>query len=433
MQELVIRGGRPLEGTVHVNGAKNAALPLMAAALLTQGPTILHGVPRIGDVETMAGVLRGLGLAVDWLGPHTLRLETERPDTAAAPPDLVRQMRGSICVLGPLLARRGAALLPLPGGCVIGRRPIDLHVKGVEALGAEVTVTDTCVEARATRLRGARIRLTGPQGSTALGTANVMMACVLAEGRTVIEGAAREPEVQDLARFLNACGARISGIGSRTITIEGVESLQGAEHTLIPDRLEAGTFLAAAAATRGRVALEGARPDHMRAELAVLRRMGVTVRREEGLLTVCHRRRPLRPAGFVTAPYPGLATDMQPQLTVLLCLADGVSAVREGVYPERFTHMAELERMGAHIVQAADRAAMEGVPALRGAPVHAADLRAGAALVIAALAAEGETCMSGAEHLDRGYEAIETKLRALGADVRRRALSAEEAGLRRSA
>ncbi|MHC4593014.1 MAG: UDP-N-acetylglucosamine 1-carboxyvinyltransferase, partial [Planctomycetota bacterium] len=247
MQEIVIHGGRPLRGSVRISGAKNAALPIMAASILTEGPTTLHGMPHLRDVETIAGILGMLGIAVEWVGPHSLQLTPETQDAVVAPFGLVRQMRGSICVLGPLLAMRGAAVLPLPGGCVLGDRPIDLHLTGLQALGAEIHTEGSHIDARASRLHGARVSMAGPNGSTVLGTANVLMAASLAEGRTVIEHAACEPEVQDLANFLNACGARIRGIGGQTLIVEGVERLHGVEYTIIPDRIEAGTFLAAAA------------------------------------------------------------------------------------------------------------------------------------------------------------------------------------------
>lgn len=432
MEEIVVHGGRPLYGAVRVNGAKNAALPIMAAVLLTEGPTVLHRVPRLRDVETMAGILRGLGVSVEWTGPESLRLSPGRRDATAAPFDLVRQMRASICVLGPLLAGRGAALLPLPGGCVLGPRPIDLHLKGLRALGAAIRCEESQVRARAGRLRGARVRLAGPHGSTATGTANVMMAAALAEGRTVIEEAACEPEVQDLARFLNECGARIGGVGTQTLTIDGVEGLRGTEYGIIPDRIEAGTFLAAAAVTGGEVRVEGVRPDHMQATIGALTRIGTEIRHGEGTLTAS-RSAPLKAASLATSPYPGVSTDMQPQLSVLLCLARGRSTVREGVYPCRFTHVAELNRMGAGISRGEGRAVIEGVAGLQGAPVRAADLRAGAALVLAGLAARGTTVITGVDQIDRGYQALEERLGRLGADVQRREGEADQPRQRKSA
>ena len=418
MEEIIIRGGRPLGGTLRVSGAKNAALPLMAASLLVPEPTVLHHVPRLRDVETMAGVLRHLGMAVDWVGAESLRLTPGNVPPTVEPCELIPRMRGSICVLGPLLATRGAAVLPLPGGCVLGERPIDLHLAGLEALGAHIRCEEPYVFAVADRLRGSHVNMAGPRGSTVLGTANVMMAAVLAEERTVIRCAAREPEVQDVAHFLNRCGAAIRGIGTDTLTIDGVARLHGTEHTVIPDRIEAGTFLAAAAITGGEVALAGACPEHMRADLAALRQAGVRV---EVSGSVVHVRRsgPLGPLELTASPYPGFPTDLQPQFCALLCLAQGRSTVREMVYPERFTHVAELARMGARIVRNGPCATMQGVASLRGATVRAADIRAGAALVLAGLAAEGQTVITGVEQVDRGYETLVDRLELLGADVRR--------------
>ncbi|KPK65766.1 MAG: hypothetical protein AMK73_02110 [Planctomycetes bacterium SM23_32] len=430
MEQIVIRGGRELRGTVRVNGAKNAALPIMAACLLVDGPVTLDRVPRLRDVETMAGILRALGVAVEWIGPQRLRLCCEERQEVVAPFDLVRRMRGSVCTLGPLVATRGAAVVALPGGCVLGERPIDLHVKGLAALGAEFRLEGTCLRASAGRLRGKRVDMTGPRGSTCLGTANVLMAAALAEGCTVVEGAAREPEIQDLARFLNACGARIEGIGTPTLTVRGVERLRGTDYVIIPDRIEAGTFLAAAAATGGRITLEGAQPQALRATIEALRRMGVAIAGTEGCLSA-ESRPPLRPTALVTGPYPELATDMQPQLSVLLCLATGTSSVEERVYTERFTHVGELIKMGACVLQGGARAVIEGVPALRGAEVRAADLRAGGALVLAGLAAEGTTTVTGVDQIDRGYQDLEAALASLGADIRRAQADEAPAEMRR--
>jgi UDP-N-acetylglucosamine 1-carboxyvinyltransferase len=307
-----------------------------------------------------------------------------------------------------------------------------LHIKGLRALGAKIRVRRSCIYAHARRLRGARINLAGPHGSTVLGTANVMMAATLAEGRTVIEGAACEPETQDLARFLNACGALISGVGTRTLTVDGVERLQGAEYSIIPDRIEAGTFLAAVAAAGGSVTLEGARPDHMRANIEALERMGVEVRIRGDALAVA-RSEPLKAIEFATAPYPGVPTDVHPQLSVLLCLAEGKSTVREGVYPRRFTYVTELNRMGACISHRGAIAMIQGVPALHGAAVHAADLRTGAALVLAGLAAHGGTVITGVDQIDRGHQALEQRLRAVGADIHRRQSEAAGYATRKSA
>lgn len=423
MEQLVIHGGKRLCGALTVSGAKNASLPIMAATLLLDGRAVLHRVPRLADVETMAELLRRLGMAVEWLGPNTLAMERRGDLQTAAPGDLVRVMRGSICVLGPLLAARGAAVMPPPGGCVLGERPIDLHVKGLRALGADIVAEDGGVSAVAPRLRGNRVDLMGPRGTTVLGTANVLTAAARADGRTVIEHAACEPEVQDLCAFLNACGARITGIGTGTLIIEGVERLRAVEHRIIPDRIEAGTFLAAAVATGGEVTLDGLRPEHLTEVIRALETMGSEVETTADAVTIL-RDGPLLPAQLDTAPYPGLPTDMQPQLSALLCLADGTSAVREHIYSSRHTHVAELQRMGAHIAREGTRTIIHGVPALRGAAVHAADLRAGAALTLAGLAAEGITAVTGTDQLDRGYQRLDKRLRELGADVRRLSVSA---------
>ncbi len=430
MERIVIEGGRPLRGTVRVSGSKNAALPIMAAALLTRGSSLLHEVPRLADVETMLAILGALGVETEWVGPNSLRLTPCDCNACEPPPDLVRRMRGSVCTLGPLLTRRGAATLALPGGCVLGDRPIDLHLRGLEALGAEFVVEkDKRVIGRAVSLRGARANMGGPHGSTVLGTANVMTAATLAEGRTVIINAACEPEVQDLADYLTACGARISGVGSPVIAVEGVRELRGAEHTLIPDRIEAGTFLTAVAMAGGEVRLAGARPEHMTAVLQLLQRIGVRLDWRGGSLRA---RRPgrLHATHLTAQPYPGFPTDMQPQLASLLCLADGTSSITDHVYPERFTHMEDLRGMGARVAPTPHGLAIEGVRRLYGAEVRAADLRAGAALAVAALAAEGTTALTGVEQIDRGYQDLVPKLRALGAEARREQAKGE---MRRSA
>jgi len=418
MEQIVIHGGRPLNGTVAIGGAKNAVLPIMAAALLMDGPVVLHRVPRLADVATMAGVLSGLGMCVDWTGPSTMRIEPHDRRPTIADRELVSAMRASICVLGPLLARRGRAELPPPGGCVIGDRPIDLHVRGLRALGAHIEEKDGGATAWATRLRGARVGLLGPHGTTVLGTANVLMAATLAQGQTVIEHVAREPEIQDLCNFLNACGARIGGIGTRTLIVDGVARLGGGEHTVIPDRIEAGTFLIAAAMTGGDVTLNGVRADHLAAVLRTLSSAGVRIETDGDQITA-NTHGGLLPINFATAPYPGLPTDIQPQLSALLCLADGRSRITERVYPRRFTHAPELAKMGGRIQREGEGATIDGVPVLHGAEVHAADLRAGAALILAGLAARGTTVITGTEQIDRGYESIEERLRRIGADVHR--------------
>ena len=425
MEQLVINGGRPLEGTVSVSGAKNAALPIMAATLLVEGPTVLHRVPRLSDVETMAEILRRLGMAVEWIGPNTLHLEAERRDCTTAPADLVRAMRASICVLGPLLATRGAACVPLPGGCVIGNRPIDLHIKALRAMGAGFRQEEDGIYAWASKgLAGVRLRMLGPHGTTVTGTANILMAAVLAHGRTVIDEAACEPEVEDLCRFLRACGARIEGIGSHSLTVKGVEHLRGREYTIIPDRIEAGTYLAAGVITGGRITVAGVRPKHIVATVRVMEAMGVRFDLDDDRLTAISEG-PLRATKLDTAPYPGPPTDMQPQLSALLCLARGTSTVTEHVYPERFTHVPGLCAMGAAFEAADGVAAIAGVPILGGANVRATDLRAGAALVLAGLAAPGETVITGMDQIDRGYQKIEERLSRVGAYVRREHIGEE--------
>ncbi len=432
MEQIIVQGGRPLGGSVRVNGAKNAALPIMAASILTEGPTVLHRVPRLTDVETISEILRALGVALEWIGPDSLRLEPTANGPVEPPLHLVREMRASVCVLGPLLAMRGAASMAMPGGCVIGRRPIDLHLKGLRALGARFEAEDPYIRAEAGRLRGAPIDMAGPRGSTVLGTANVIMAATLAEGRTVIDHAAREPEIQDLARFLNACGARIRGAGTPRIVVDGVRGLHGTDHSIIADRIEAGTFLAAVGAAGGEITLAEACPEHMRAVLGVMRRMGLEFRLDGGELTA-RRAAPLRAVDLVATPHPGVPTDMQPQLTAVLCLAGGESTVCDTVYPGRFTHVAELERMGACISRRPGKAIVRGVDSLRGASVAAADLRAGAALVVAGLASQGTTTISGTEQIDRGHEDLEERLRELGADISRVDGEPLRAGRRKSA
>lgn len=431
-QELVIRGGHPLKGTVRAHGAKNAALPIMAGAILTEGTTILHRVPHLKDVHTMGAILGALGVELEWTGPNSLRLTSPGAGGTVAPFDLAQRMRASICILGPLLATRGAAVLPLPGGCVIGERPIDLHLRGLRALGAEIKVDGTTISARAARLRGARVRMAGPRGSTVLGTANVLMAATLAEGQTLIEGAAREPEIQNLAHYLVACGAQISGIGTRRLLVTGRRRLKGAEHALIPDRIEAATFLAAGAITGGEVRVQDVCPAHMRATLRAMRRMGVETLEDERSLTAA-RKEPLRAAQLATAPYPGLPTDVQPQFSAMLCLAEGASVVTDRVYPHRFTHVEGLRLMGARILRTGSKGVINGVARLQGARVDAVDLRAGAALVLGALAAEGVSSITGLDHVDRGYQDLEHMLKALGADVARREASATPDRQRRSA
>jgi len=418
MDKLVVRGGRRLSGSVRINGSKNAALPIMAATILGEGPSIIENVPRLRDVRTMLDILADLGVRGEHRDDGSICLEPV--DTAPAKADYkkVSTMRGSICVLGPLLAKRHKAIVSQPGGCVIGVRPIDLHIKGLRELGAEIRVDSGYVVAEAERLVGNEIYLGGAFGSSVLATANVMTAATLAEGRTVIDCAACEPEIANLASFLNGMGARITGAGSPTITIDGVERLGGGRSRLLPDRIEAGTFMMAAAATAGDVIIENAEPAHLGAVIHTLRQVGVTVEKTNGALHVSGAP-PFRSTDLTALPYPGMPTDLQAQMMALLTLADGISVVTEKVFPDRFMHVAELNRMGAGVRKEGSSAIIRGVGRLSGSHVMASDLRASAALVIAGLVAEGETQIHRVYHIDRGYERIEERLNRLGADIRR--------------
>ena len=417
MDQFIIQGGRRLRGEVAVGGAKNAALPIMAACLLADGSSRLTHLPEVADVMALSGLLGELGVETK-LHDGAIDLKVVSEDTSHARYDLVRKMRASICVLGPLLAKRGYARVAMPGGCAIGLRPIDIHLRGLEAMGAQIDLESGDVVAKAKRLKGAEIFLGGPSGSTVTGTENIMMAATLAEGRTVIECAACEPCVQDLADFLNSMGAKITGAGSPRITIEGVAGLRGTTHRIIPDRIEAGTFMVAAAITNGEVKLSPVRLDHMTAVIDRLRQIGVIIEKDDaGAVISCRRR--ISPADVTTQPYPGFPTDLQAQLMALLCLAGGNSVITEKIYPDRFLHVSELARMGANIRKEGPTAIITGVKRLVGAPVMAGDLRASAALVLAGLAAEGTTTISRVYHIDRGYERIETKLAALGANIKR--------------
>ena len=417
MDYFEITGGRRLRGNVRISGAKNAALPIMAAAILTEGQTVLHNVPDLLDIRHMIGLLGKLGVVVQRDGA-TLRIEAQDEMNCHAEYDLVRKMRASVCVLGPLLAKRRFAQVSMPGGCAIGDRPINLHLRGLEKLGADVDLVGGDVICRAKKLTGADIFMGGAFGSTVTGTANVLMAATLAEGSTMIESAACEPEVLDLANYLNACGARISGAGTPRITIEGVGELHGAEHTVIGDRVEAGTFMIGAAITNGEVVMEGVRLEHMMAVVDKLGEIGMSIERDNDKAVVASARR-LDPVDVVTQPYPGFPTDLQAQLMTLLCLADGNSIITEKIFPDRFLHVAELNRMGAHLRKEGPTVMVQGVKRLIGAPVMASDLRASAALVLAALIAKGTTRINRVYHIDRGYERIEEKLAALGADIKR--------------
>jgi len=419
MDYFVVNGGKRLRGTVKIGGSKNAALPIMAASLMCEGPVILHNVPRLSDVDHMSLILRKLGMKVEQIADHSLRLETVDEGNCHAEYDLVRKMRASICVMGPLLAKRGLAQVAMPGGCAIGTRPIDLHLKGVASLGADVELVEGGdIVCKSKKLEGAEIFLGGHFGSSVTATANVMTAAVLAKGRTIIGSAACEPEVEDLASFLNAMGAQITGHGTPQIVIDGVDSLTGGEYTVIPDRIEAGTFMVASAITNGEVTLEDCRLEHLMAVSKMLEDIGVFVEREDGKVVISSSRH-LQPVEITTQQYPGFPTDLQAQFMALLCLADGNSIVTEKIFPDRFLHVAELNRMGARLRKEGPTVVVEGVKNLIGAPVMASDLRASAALVIAGLVAKGTTEVNRVYHIDRGYERIEEKLRPLGAEIRR--------------
>jgi len=414
MDKLAIQGGVPLRGEARVSGAKNAALPILCAALLSPAPLRLANVPRLRDVRTMMELLARMGVGVERDGDAVL-LAANRIDRPVAPYELVKTMRASILVLGPLVARGGEARVSLPGGCAIGLRPVDQHIKGLEALGAEISVEQGYITARAKRLRGARYEM---ELVTVTGTENLMMAATLAEGTTVLANAAREPEVVDLANCLNAMGARVSGAGTDVITIEGVEGLAGASHRIMPDRIETGTYLAAAAATGGTVTLHDTDAELLGAVIGKLRDAGAVVTANGGTIHL-EMARALRAVDVETAPHPGFPTDMQAQLMALDAVAEGTATITENIFENRFMHALELARLGADIETAGSTAIVRGVKRLQGATVMATDLRASASLVIAGLAADGETVVDRIYHLDRGYEAMETKLAALGARVRR--------------
>lgn len=418
MDKLLIRGGKPLEGVLEVSGSKNATLPIaVAAGILGTTNSRIQNVPDLQDIKTLCGVLNHLGVPTQY-DDGTLHIQAAETLGIEAPYDLVRKMRASIYVLGPLLARFGRARVSFPGGCAFGPRPVDLHLKGMEALGAEVRIEHGYIVAEAQRLRGAEFSLMGPQGSSVGATANVLMAAVLADGTTVIHDAAKEPEVTDLIDCLNLMGADIAGEGTDTLTIRGVSSLHGVDYSVIPDRIEAGTFLIAAAITRGDVRVRGANRKHLSSVLGKLTEADIWL---DWTGKECHVTVPngIRSVDVETAVYPGFPTDMQAQFMGLMCLAQGTCAMTEGIYLERFNHALELQRMGANIRLDGSMAYVSGVPELSGAPVMASDLRAGAVLALAGLAARGETVLSRVYHIDRGYEHIERKLAAVGADIQR--------------
>jgi UDP-N-acetylglucosamine 1-carboxyvinyltransferase len=423
MDRILIRGGVPLAGTIVIGGAKNAALPLMAASLLSAEPLVLSNLPDLADTTTMANLLEQHGVAItpgEETADHgrVLELSAHHITSTTAPYDLVSKMRASFLVLGPLVARCGRARVSLPGGDAIGIRPVDLHIKGLQSLGAEVELSGGYIEARAPRgLRGAEIVL--PTISVGA-TENLLMAATLADGETTLINAAREPEITDLARCLNAMGARIEGLGSDRLTVRGAASLRGARHAVIPDRIETGTYMMAAAATGGEVLLQGARLDHVEVVRRALEAAGVCVSETDDGVAVRRRNGRLTGVDVMTEPYPGFPTDLQAQIMTLLAIAEGASMITETIFENRFMHVPELSRMGANVTVHGASALVRGVPRLMGAPVMATDLRASVSLVLAGLAASGETVVSRVYHLDRGYERIEEKLSACGARIERR-------------
>ncbi len=417
MEKLIVRGGRPLKGVVKVGGSKNASLPILAATLLTDELCVLENVPPLRDVATMIRIMRNFGLKVVQEGARIM-VDPNGYKLTEAPYKLVSTMRASFCVLGPLLAKHRQAKVSLPGGCVIGPRPVDLHLKGLKALGAHLKVEGGYVYGKARELKGSTMYLGGAYGSSVLGTGNVMMAACLARGRTVIENAACEPEVVDLAEVLIKMGAKIQGQGTPVVTIEGVRRLNGFTHRVIPDRIEAGTFVLAAAVTGSELTIQGGRADHLGAVIDKLKEAGVAVSARDGGLHVKPPRR-LRTVDVTTLPYPGFPTDLQAQMMTLMCQSPGISVITEKIYPDRFMHVAELGRMGAQIKLEGASAIVQGVSRLSGAPVMASDLRASAALVLAGLAAKGMSEVSRIYHLDRGYDRIDIKLTQLGAEIRR--------------
>ncbi len=419
MEKLVIEGGKTLKGEVRISGSKNATLPVLAATLLTNETCILRNVPRLSDTSTMIKLLKALGKDVEWdKDKDELIIMSTGTLNSVATYELVSTMRGSICVLGPLLAKLGEAKVSLPGGCVIGVRPVDLHQKGIEALGAKVTIEGGYIIAKAKKLKGTRVYLAGASGPSVLGTANIMMAATLAEGETAIECAACEPEVEDLANFLNAMGARIRGQGSPRIVIHGVRKLHGADFKMSSDRIEGGTFVLLAAMARSNFVIRGIDYTQLTALDDVLNHIGVKVEADKDVVRV-KSPKILKPFSITTYPYPGFPTDLQAQYTAIMALTNGVSVIRDTVFPDRFMHVAELARMGARIRREGGCVIVEGVKELSGAPVTASDLRASAALVMAGLVAQGKTEIRRVYHLDRGYENIDKKLVALGASIKR--------------
>jgi len=414
-EKLIISGGNRLQGTVRIDGAKNSALSIMAATLLTKDVCILRNVPRLTDVDTMAAVIRKLGVKVEWKEDNNLYIDSDNFNNYEAPYELVKMMRGSILVMGPLLARLKKAKISLPGGCAIGARPVDYHLKGFETLGAQVEVEKGYIEARVDKLKGDDIYLDFPSLGA---TENIMMAACLAEGVTTIENAAKDPEVVELGHFLNKMGAKVKGLGTDLIEIEGVKELHGIDYAIIPDRIEAGTYMIAAAITGGDVLIEKADPLLLKPLIVKLEEAGVRIELEKNLIKVIGPDR-VKAVDIKTLPFPGFPTDMQPQFMALSCVAKGTSVITETVFEKRFAHIGDLLRMGADIKVEGHSAIIKGVKKLSAAPVMASDLRGGAALILAGLVAEGTTELSRIYHLDRGYVKLEEKLNSLGADIKR--------------
>jgi UDP-N-acetylglucosamine 1-carboxyvinyltransferase len=415
LDKLVIEGGHPLSGTIRIHGAKNAALPILAASLLAEGKVTIRNVPRLLDIEVMLDILRDIGCKARHQDT-VVTVETAVATSSHIPEILMRKMRSSVFLMGPLLARFGEVQLYQPGGCAIGERKIDLHLRGLAALGATIEERGSKIVCSARRLKGAEISLDFPSVGA---TENIMMAAVLAEGRTTVIGAAREPEIQDLQQFLNQMGAQVKGAGTDMLTIDGVSSLNGCEFEVIPDRIVTGTVLVAAAATRGEVTLENTQPGHLTSLVHVLRRAGIQIESGNDIMKISASKRSLAVDRIVTSPYPAFPTDLQAQVMTLLALADGVSVMKETIFEGRFKHVDELCRMGADIRVDLNNAFIRGVPQLYGATVEATDLRAGAALVIAGLAAQGQTIIEQVHHIDRGYDRIEDMFRQIGGNITR--------------
>jgi len=418
MDRFIIEGGKKLKGSVRVSGSKNAALPIISAAILGSGKTVIHNIPNVKDIRTLVKILEYIGANVKF-NNNTIEIDPSGINRFTAPYEFVSTMRGSICLLGPLLAKYREAKFSMPGGCVIGTRPIDLHIKGLKKLGVDITVEEGYIVGKARKLKGTTVFLGGNFGSSVLATANVMSTATLAEGETIIEFASCEPEIVDLARFLKKMGAKIYGEGSHCIRIEGVKKLNGVEYSIIPDRIEAGTYVLAGCITSSAITIENFIPSHLLSFLDKIEEAGISFILGKDFIKTRSIKNRWKSVDIVTLPYPGFPTDLQAQMTAFLTLADGISTVTEKVFPERFIHIGELNRLGANITLDGPKAIIKGVNKLIGAKTMASDLRASAAIVLAALAAEGETEVSRIYHLDRGYENFEEKLSSLGAKIRR--------------